>query len=89
MRVGPCVGSNPSTLNTAGKIIIPDNAATIKVSIDDDHAVVERFVPFLKYDENVIKQPKPIESEKNAWPMAAIMVFIVKAFEKSGLKKNS
>ena len=66
MRVGPCVGSKPSTLNTAGKIIIPESTATIKVSIDDDHAVVERFVPFLKYDENVIRQPKPIESEKNA-----------------------
>ena len=89
IKVGPCVGSKPLTLNTAGKIIRPESTATRKVSIDDDHAVVERFVPFLKYDENVIKQPKPIESEKNAWPMAAIMVFIVKAFEKSGLKKNS
>ena len=66
IRVGPCVGSNPCTLNTAGKIIIPDNTATIKVSIDEDHAVVERFVPFLKYDEKVIRQPKPIESEKKA-----------------------
>ena len=66
MRVGPCVGSKPFTLNTAGKIIIPDKIATIKVSIDDDHAVVERFVPFLKYEEKVIRQPKPIESEKNA-----------------------
>ena len=66
MRVGPCVGSKPSTLNTAGKITIPDNTATKKVSIDDDHAVVDRFVPFLKYDEKVIRQPKPIESEKKA-----------------------
>jgi hypothetical protein len=88
-RVGPCVGSNPRTLNTAGKIIIPDNTATIKVSIDEDHAVVERFVPFLKYDENVIRQPKPIDSEKKALPIAAITVFRVNAFEKSGLKKNS
>ena len=48
MSVGPSVGFKPSTLNTAGKIIIPDNTATRKVSIDDDHAVVERFVPFLK-----------------------------------------
>ena len=66
IKVGPCVGSKPSTLNTAGKIIIPDNTATRKVSIDDDHAVVERLVPFLKYDEKVIIQPKPIDNEKNA-----------------------
>ena len=89
ISVGPCVGSKPSTLNTAGKITIPDNTATKKVSIDDDHAVVERLVPFLKYDENVIKHPKPIDNEKKAWPMALTTVLTVKAFEKSGLKKNS
>ena len=66
ISVGPCVGSNPSTLKTAGNITIPDNIATRNVSIDDDQAVVDRFVPFLKYDEKVIKQPNPIESEKNA-----------------------
>ena len=48
IRVGPCVGSSPSTLNTAGKMIIPESTATRNVSIDDDHAVVARFVPFLK-----------------------------------------
>lgn len=89
MSVGPWVGSKPSTLKTAGKIIIPDNTATKKVSIEDDHAVVERFVPSLKYEEQVIKHPKPIDSEKNAWPIALTTVFTVKAFEKSGLKKNS
>ena len=48
ISVGPCVGSNPLTLNTAGKITIPDSTATKKVINDADHAVVERFVPFLK-----------------------------------------
>ena len=48
ISVGPCVGCKPSTLNTAGKIIIPESIATKKVSIDDDHAVVARFVPLLK-----------------------------------------
>ena len=48
ISVGPCVGFKPSTLNTAGKIIIPDKIATKKVIIDADQAVVERFVPRLK-----------------------------------------
>jgi hypothetical protein len=51
ISVGPCVGSNPSTLNTAGNITIPESMATISVIPPTDTAVEVRFVPFLKYDE--------------------------------------
>ena len=46
-RVGPAVGSRPSTLNTAGKITIPESIATKKVIRLTEKEVFVRFVPSL------------------------------------------
>ena len=84
---GPSDGSSPA-LNTAGKMTRPASTDTARVSNDTFNDVDTMLLSFLKYDAYVTMQPIPTESEKNAWPMAIMIVSTLNASAKSHEKKN-
>lgn len=77
---------NPNDV-TAGNIINPMMIDTSRSSEETVIAVRVNFVSFGKYPAYVTNTPIPRLSEKNACPVALIMVS-ADIFEKSGFKKN-
>ena len=84
---GPSVGCRPA-LNTAGNITRPASTDTNSVRSDTLNEVVTRLLLFLKYDAYVTMHPIPTDSEKNACPIAIMIVSVLNASLKSHERKK-